>query len=247
MKRKREALPGKCRLCLADPVMLKRSHILPKFHYKPCRGKDNEIRLLSGAGPRGGRVVRGGGFWEFMLCGSCEGLLNRWETYANGVLFWSGSTLGRIVPEGFEIKVDYSKFKLYALSILWRMSISSRPEFKNVSLGAIHEETLRSAILAENPLSPNEYPLMLTAFRMDGQFFQDVIIPPIGWDGGSGDDICRVVMNGLIFCFIVRWAGTTEMLEPIQLSTTDTVFVRVADISEIPFLDHYFREGSKVW
>lgn len=53
---------------------------------------------------------------------------------------------------------DYKRLKNGLLSILWRMSISSREFFREVSLRPKHEEALRLALLNDTEFEEEQYP-----------------------------------------------------------------------------------------
>lgn len=52
--------------------------------------------------------------------------------------------------------VDYSKFKLFQLSVIWRAGVSGLQQFSNVNLGP-HEEKLRCMIEKNDPGAPDDY------------------------------------------------------------------------------------------
>ena len=76
------------------------------------------------------------GVRERLLCQKCVTLLSRWETYAKKVIFDREaqfvSKAGKHIRLG---NIDYHRFKLYLLSLIWRMGLSSLKMFKAVSLG----------------------------------------------------------------------------------------------------------------
>jgi hypothetical protein len=52
---------------------------------------------------------------------------------------------------------DYASLKLCLLSILWKMSVSRRPEFNSIRLGPF-EEPIRQMLWNKNPGRANEFP-----------------------------------------------------------------------------------------
>ena len=73
--------------------------------------------------------------------------------------FWQGGALLKDKsPRGYVLGgIDYGRFRLYGLSILWRMGASRLPVFSAVKLGP-HQEHLRGALLREDPLCETQYP-----------------------------------------------------------------------------------------
>jgi hypothetical protein len=63
-------------------------------------------------------------------------------------------------PAGFAARVDYQRFKLFEISILWRAGIASVPDFANVVLGD-HEQRLRQMLMNEDPGTTQEYGCVL--------------------------------------------------------------------------------------
>jgi hypothetical protein len=127
----------KCALCLLERD-LRRSHIFPEFFYKPMYNEGRYFQISTN--PSQKIIPRQKGIWETLLCQKCEGRLSQLEDYARRVLY--GGTEISITQHPGKIIIhdlDYTRFKLFQMSLLWRAGVSKRPEFKNVSLGP-HEE-----------------------------------------------------------------------------------------------------------
>jgi len=105
------------------------------------------------------------GMREKLLCDDCEQLLNnRYEKHFKEIWF-DQMALPRVMPSNRNViirNLDYQKFKLFHLSILFRASVSSLPEFRNVSLGA-HEELIRRIIIDDQHTPENEYIILCHA------------------------------------------------------------------------------------
>ena len=112
-----------CKLCQHSRDLC-RSHIIPEFLFKPLYS-DKKHQFIQMSGSSNVRKVQKG-FKEKLLCRECEDRLNKWETYAAKVLFGG-------VEIGFEQmqdrillhNVDYKKFKVFELSLIWRAGVSS--------------------------------------------------------------------------------------------------------------------------
>ena len=126
-----------CKLCLAD-VSLKHSHVIPEFLYRP--GYDEKGRLIEIEGDSGRKAFVQKGYREYLLCGNCEQTFSRLEKFFADY-WYQTSPLPDPAPEGgVFLNVEYGRFKLFLLSILWRASVSSRDEFAAVRLGPFEEE-----------------------------------------------------------------------------------------------------------
>ncbi len=73
--------------------------------------------------------------------------------------------------------MNYTKFKLFLLSILWRASISSRPFFNEINLGT-HEEVIRKMILQGNAGDIDDYPTVMTTYLNDKTMPKELIAKP---------------------------------------------------------------------
>jgi len=147
----------KCRLCLEE-VKLCNSHIVPEFFYEQQALYDEKHRFKvlstkSDDSPKNHQK----GIREKLLCKACEGKFSRWENYARRVIFGGRpSEISHHSRRGIECIIDYRRFKLFQLSILWRVGISTRKEFGEVALGE-HEAVLRKMLMDERPGSTAEY------------------------------------------------------------------------------------------
>jgi len=77
--------------------------------------------------------------------------------------------------------VDYEPIKLLILSIVWRMSVASRPEFSGVDLGA-HEDRIRLMLLGGQAGAAEDYPVILVRLLEE---FRGIHISPSFIDIGS--------------------------------------------------------------
>jgi hypothetical protein len=141
-----------CRLCTTSQELC-RSHILPEFLYQPLYDEKHRFSIL---GLEGERYAQRG-LTEKLLCHHCEQHLTRYKKYAAEIM--SGRLGHRFHQRGAYIiieGVDYTRFKLFQLSVLWRASVSKLEFFKLVSLGP-HEERLRQMLVGSDPGSPEEF------------------------------------------------------------------------------------------
>jgi len=108
-----------------------------------------------------------------ILCAKCDNeVINQYETYAKTVF------CDEVIPpvqvnyfrkeDGLEYTVinglDYTKFKLFCLSLLWRASISNLPFFAKVKLGK-YEEAIREMLNSGNAGELGSFPCMLSRYH----------------------------------------------------------------------------------
>lgn len=135
------------------------------------------------------------GLRERLLCKKCETRISRWEGYvsdlfSNRVPIVAERTGNLIWVQG----ADYSLFKLFQLSILWRAA-------SKVNLGP-HEERIRKQLLAEDPGLPTEYGCALYALTTPMGIDQGLIVQPT-LTKTKGIDIYHFVFGGLIWLYFV--------------------------------------------
>ena len=194
-----------CALCMSDVPKLCRSHIIPEFFYKKIYDDKHRFQVFSHR--QNGPVLpeQQKGLREHLLCAACEGLLSGWEDHAKRAMF-GGVELGyRDLGDDMEyIGLDYTKFKLFQMSMLWRMSVASKPGFDNVQLGARHTERLRAMLLAQDPGEPYEYGCWMSAIASEMEKLSQVILAPTATPRKVFGHACyRSVLGGMFWCYFV--------------------------------------------
>jgi hypothetical protein len=197
---KSEKPAGICKLC-GKTAKLCRSHIIPNLAYRPIRDETNRMAEVSFFGK--GRDVQTG-YWEHMLCVDCEQRFSRWETYFAGE--WTKAD--RIPPKFTRAatvqisRLEYAQFKLFHLSILWRLGASSRPENNGVKLGP-HLDRIGAMLLNDDPGSADQYPFWAhLLFYKDGRISTDIVVPPYATKRNSVN-IYVVVFGGCAWYYCV--------------------------------------------
>lgn len=102
------------------------------------------------------------GFREHLLCAKCENQIGHYEDYARKALFAPNCPIYEPnVPLAELGNLEYRPLKLFQMSILWRMAVTSDFYYMNVDLGK-HEEKLRQSLLDEDPCEVWRYGTTLT-------------------------------------------------------------------------------------
>jgi hypothetical protein len=175
-------MESECRLW-RTPAELCRSHILPEFLYRPLYDEKHRFFVLNAVVDSQQYAQRG--LTEQLLCSHCEQSLGRHEKYAAEVM--SGRLRHQYRRQGNRItieNIDYRRFKLFQLSILWRGSVSSLEFFRLVSLGPL-EERLRKMLLRNEPGQPHEFGCaVIFATERGGEISDTFFNPePLRWCG----------------------------------------------------------------
>lgn len=225
---------GSCRLCLQNDFLVD-SDIIPKFMYKPLKKSDGRFYNVS-TDPYKRVIPVQKTITDKLLCARCDNeRLSRNESHLAEVLF--GEHPLRAQQEGPLLHLegyDYKKVKNGLLSILWRMSISSKPLFSNVVLGATHEERLRITLLNDIELPEDEYPINVVAPHLEGLDLGDLILTPdfIRLDGNR---VYRCAISGLIFSFYVGYSPLTGVGKVLNFGR-NRWSIGVAEVESIPYL-----------
>ncbi|WP_420208846.1 hypothetical protein [Candidatus Electronema sp. JC] len=180
------------------------------------------------------------GFREKLLCQSCETKLSRWENSLKKHLV----DLGKLTSDFLEINrmndnlirvknIEYKFFKLAILSILWRMSLSTRKEFSDYQLGP-YEEIIRNILLAEANVLEEHFPLFVYRYEMDKVFYPDIMMyfPHRKFDRIY--TIYQFIIWGHLFCIIVNNKKVPkDMPKEIILKETGEMFISVKSLIEL--------------
>ena len=227
-----EFMPEKCHLCKKEGGLCD-SHILPEFFYKPMYDAKHRFLVISTDSAKQEKYLQKG-LRERLLCSNCEDQFSRYEAYARGVIFGgveiaTKQEAGRLLLKD----VDYKKFRLFLLSLLWRMGISKSEFFEAVDLGP-YEEKLRLLLIAEDPGDEDHIPCAVTGVLMEGKP-GNWFLPP-DRIRALGQHCYRIVISGILFLFFVsNQKPPKEAMEHfIKKDTSFTIPVR--NIEDIPFL-----------
>lgn len=157
-----------CKLCKKDKKLIK-SHIIPDCLYKPLRGKENEFYNLN-RNLNKSKKIHTGIFDENILCDDCDNkILGPLDNYGSSILLNKNLDKIKVSKKYYSNNeypyyhfsgIDYKKFKLFLLSILWRSSISNQSFFDHIKLGP-YEEKIREMILHNKINKTNELPCII--------------------------------------------------------------------------------------
>ena len=146
-----------CRLC-GCVSKLQNSHILPEFLYKYCY--DPKHRAIKFNTQEISRIIVQKGIREPLLCVKCEQHLSKIEGRFRTDWYARGRLPVQFTKEYWRLEgFDYTTFKLFHLSVLWRCSVSKDKAFATVSLGP-HERRIAQLILSENAGEEHEYSII---------------------------------------------------------------------------------------
>jgi hypothetical protein len=153
------------------------SHVISEWLYGPLYDGIHRSHLIKAA-PLAKRRLEQKGLRERLLCQTCESKLSVYAGYARGVLFGGQETTVMRRKGGIELRdLDYRKFKLFQLSVLWRPGVAQQEFFSQVELGH-HDEPLRKMLLAEDPGRHTDYGCVIIPLVTEGKLLTDLILQP---------------------------------------------------------------------
>ena len=193
-----------CRLC-KDNRPLRKSHIFPEWLYKPLYDDNHQFFVLS-TNENKKRATRPKGIYEKLLCHECEQRFSKWEGYAREFFYNPDLRLkisnssSRVVFSGLQ----YTPFKLFQMSLIWRASITNRPEVHKINLGP-HADRLRKMLLERCPGEIHKYSsiLVLPPESLKKIMQQFIFSPECLPTKFHGHTAYRAAFGGLFWLFII--------------------------------------------
>jgi hypothetical protein len=201
-----------CKLCLKESE-LRKSHILPEFLYENLYDEKHRTLLIS----RENEKVIQKGIREKLLCQECETKLSKYEKYAKELIleipnFPRDDNLGLLYSDS----VDFVKFKLFQLSILWRAGVSSDILFQQVKLG-LHEERIRSLLNDEHPGKVFDYGCLMS-ITLEAELLHAIIQAPTRFTKKlDGHNAYKITTGNLEWVFLVTGHRISYHLQQLFL------------------------------
>jgi hypothetical protein len=224
-----------CALCKVNEDV-QNSHIIPEFFYRMVYDpQPRRFRVLS-TEPSVPERYEQKGLRERLLCRVCEQRIGRWEDYAKRTFVDGQGVRTTPLEGGMRLHgIDYKTFKLFQLSLLWRMSVSAQDFFAEVDLGP-HEEKLRVALLNDDPLQPGDYCCALIVVKVAGAFLKDWMLAPSQGRLGS-NRAYWLVINGIFFIYCVGSHPPPAGLAAAAITQRNELVVIDDDARNYPFLN----------
>lgn len=219
-----------CRLC-DEKKPLKKSHIIPRFFYEPMEWKGNNFRYQI-LGVDSNRAITGqGGIKERLLCEDCEQNFSRYENYVSKTLYGGIElTFSKVHNRRWLISgLDYNKFKLFQLSILWRASVSSQTFFESVELEKKHESNIRKMLIAKDPGPSEKYPCILVAVIFEGNAIDDLMLNPTRIMQDS-HWVYRFVFGGFAWAYFVSSNSIPDKVRQYAINKNGEMIVSALEM-----------------
>jgi hypothetical protein len=221
-----------CALC-KKRTELKESHILSKFFYKPLKTTDGKIDALTDDSSRKIRVLQDG-IKEYLLCSACESKRSKWETYFSNK-WHRGELFGKSNPYKIE-GLDYSKFKLFLMSLLFMASISNDPLFADIKLSPTRIEKLRQMVNAMDAGEVDEYGCSIRLLE-DDDVDPKMLIGKAETLDVNGVPVHRFLFGGFSLAFIdSEGINIGEDVKSTYIKKSGSVLIRRKKLSELGYI-----------
>jgi len=164
-----------------------------------------------------------GEFESNILCHDCDNkILGKLDRYASLTLYEGNEKIleNRITKNGtkyiYSAEIDYTYFKLFLLSILWRASISNRLFFKEVQLGP-YEDQIRQMILNNDPGEQMQFPCLIITYLNLKDYPKNLVAQPsrIRKNGGT---VYRFLIGGMIYIYYITKSTIPKWLADIAIN-----------------------------
>ncbi|MCK4294295.1 MAG: hypothetical protein KAY65_13945 [Planctomycetes bacterium] len=225
---------GTCRLCLASSE-LRESHIIPASIIRLIRDETLDNRFYQLHNKRNQMIQDGPK--EHLLCDDCEQKISGYEKYFKEAIHLSRHGIEIKQNQEFAVidNLDYRKMKLFFLSLLWRMSISSLPEFENVCVGD-SEETIRKMIVTEQAGKSFEYSVSGDIPLMNQKMQEGWSTTP--FVSKSRPTVYAILIGGILY-YISTTRQNSSLLPELLLNESGRWVMPLRDFYSIPFLREY--------
>jgi hypothetical protein len=220
---------GVCKLCGNQRDLIGKSHIIPNFMYTDIL--DDQHRMILQPlkeESRSARYLQTGFFEKNMLCEHCDNvIIGAPERYASGVLYgnpikekpvvkkaMSGDGMRFLILEN----IDYTKFKLFVLSVLWRAHVSRNEFFAKIDITA-NEEEIRDKLFSGNAGSEDDFIISLLAIKDRQEGMVRLLPDPAVKKIGAGS-FATFFIGGIVYFIDLKPKSNFEMFLHFPLQRT---------------------------
>lgn len=188
-----------------------------------------------------------------ILCAACDGVLGDYDGYAIEVCRTFETKHTGFDDRFLMLDIDGDKLALFALAVLWRASVSTRREFRQVDLGP-YEDIAKAVLFGAKPLKDiPAYELVMLRFKsrrinVEGVYTHPVRMTRVGvnvWGFTAGGFrfmakmdqrpwparldqlglLKEMVVNGndKLYGFVADYEGSTEHLASLRMAGAQIV------------------------
>lgn len=240
----------KCKLCLQDKPLIK-AHIIPDFMYRNLYDENHQIHKVNFLDDDKihTKKIPTGTYDKKILCADCDNnIISPYENYAKMIIY-GGDVRTEDDPSFQRMKnqfglesmrisnINYTKFKLFLLSLLFRGSVTCQTLFKDVKLKPEDKEKIRLMLLNGDAGDFYDYPCVIMTF-VDTSLHKDLIASP---RKDINEERFNYVIDGIIYSFIVsKENAPVQIIDSFSLNKNNEVhFVYLTEDKAKKFLNNY--------
>jgi hypothetical protein len=235
---------GICSLCKKEKKLI-RSHIIPEGFYTKTYDEYRRARYAS----KSREILKymQKGYWEHLLCKQCDGdIIGSYDKYAIEVI----RDKKHIKEQSYVNllkwdNLDYNRFKLFHLSVLWRAHLS-KENCRAINLTEEQAEQLRQYILSGKAPDEYEYPLyglsLFDAFSNVNQCDEIITFGNCYQRLEAPDSKMFVfIYGGIAWHYIVPCAKHDDILQSLFLKKSKSFILEKQNLRDFPPFFHVFN------
>lgn len=223
--------------------------------YKGLFGDKHKLAFVSLDNIQKHKFISTGIYERDVLCQKCDNeILGKLESYASRAFYrkyFANDDLLKSFNERDQVNlfksitiesIEYTRFKLFLLSILWRAHISKHPFFKDIDLGK-YADKIRMMILTNEPGGEEELQTMIAIAKSDKIPLQSVIMPRyLRFDGNSS---YIFFINNIFYHFNLSQHNKLSIFDKGYIAKDNTMEIAyLIDSSAISHFDRFL--GGKL-
>lgn len=195
------------------------------------------------------------GWKEHLLCHPCEGRIAQWEKIVCEQLRGGrgATTRRRFIPydgpilfapgtrrPGFHMvefgSCDYAAWRLFMLSLLWRMDKATLPELAAVDLGE-DAEVIQEMLLAADPGNPMDYPCWMYILHISGRPLLGFMNTP-HQANYKGYRAIELTFGGLGWFFVIGRQVHCQTLQSVALNRAGRMHLMFREARTVTWFLH---------
>jgi hypothetical protein len=162
------------------------------------------------------------GIREYLFCGDCESLLSKYENYSAETIYAKNKKNKAYLVKASETPdqqyflyewagISYNEFKIFLLSIIYRIFISSTFYSPPVSDETL--EKLRAAIHSETALDYDEFGCMIQIIKYKKSYIASGFILDPFVTRNENSDILNILVDGFMYSFFLDSKNVSEEIK----------------------------------
>lgn len=226
----------KCKFCGNESTLMN-AHVIPAGFFRRIRQGKEPLEVITNSAGGYTKKSQIGEYDKTIVCGNCEAIWQEWDNYAQQLLaeeplngrarYYNNRKICYVVDN-----YEYSKLKLFFISMAWRASVSSRKFFRRVSLGQF-EDIAKQHTMNGNPGNSEDFSVVVSKFNhplakgtLDPYMYQN-----------SGVNYIRFYLAGYMADMKVDHKPTPNQLSQITMAENRPLYIICRDFTKSKELD----------